>query len=59
MPFYRLIPHSNMGECTTEIIKHIDVLEGAGLVARRRAGRNVRCSLVTDLPQRKSLHPAA
>jgi DNA-binding transcriptional ArsR family regulator len=32
----------------TAIIKHIDVLEGAGLVARRRAGRNVRCSLVTD-----------
>ncbi len=32
----------------TAIIKHIDVLEGAGLVARRRAGRNVCCSLVTD-----------
>lgn len=30
------------------VIKHIDVLEGAGLVARRRSGRHVCCSLRAD-----------
>ncbi len=28
------------------VIKHLDVLEGAGLVARHKSGRTVSCSLV-------------
>lgn len=36
------------GTSLTAVIKHIDVLESAGLVARRRVGRNVCCSLVPD-----------
>ena len=28
------------------VIKHLDVLEGAGLVARQKTGRTVSCSLV-------------
>lgn len=31
------------------IIKHIDVLESAGVIIRRREGRNVHCSLSADV----------
>lgn len=33
------------------VIKHIDVLEHAGIVVRRREGRNVHCALSTAAMQ--------
>ena len=30
------------------VMKHLDVLEGAGLIARRKSGRTVSCRLVAE-----------
>lgn len=30
------------------VMKHLDVLEGAGLIARRKSGRTVTCRLVAE-----------